>query len=101
MKRVIYVPDDLNNNKYVLRKVYEGFGIYQRMCPTGWFVHQDWLVYNGEIGFICEPYNDYCEEELLDLIDFYNENGKFGKTGFVTSVKGIYGIHPNNKSVSF
>ncbi len=101
MQRVVYVPDSLNNNKYILRDEYGGFGIYQRKCPAGYFVHQDWLVYNGRIGFICQPYNNYCKEELLDLIDFYNKNGKFGKTGFETSVEGIYGIHPNNKSVSF
>ena len=29
MKRVMYVQDSLNNNKYILIKEYGGFGIYQ------------------------------------------------------------------------
>ena len=101
MQRVVYVPDSLNNNKYVLKDEYEGFGIYQRKTPNGWLVSQDWLVYNGKIGFICQSYNNYCKEELLDLIDVYNIKGRFGKNGFYTSVEGIFGIHPNNKRASF
>lgn len=101
MQRVVYVPDSLNNNKYVLREEYNGFGVYQRKTPTGYFVSQDWLVYNGKVGAISESYNRMCKEEMLDLIDTYNEKGSFGKTGFKTSVAGICGIHPNNKSVLF
>lgn len=99
--RVVYIKDSLNNNKYVLREEYEGFGIYERKTPTGYFVNQDWLVYNGKIGFQCESYNNFCKAELKDYIDYYNENGKFGLHGFRTSVQGIYGVHPNNKSCSF
>ena len=102
MKRVVYVPDDLNNKKYVLRDEYEGFGIYERMCPSGWLVHQDWLVYNGKIGFICQSYNNYCKEELMDCIDRYNEDGKFGLFGFMAKIDdNIYGVHPSNEQYSF
>lgn len=101
LNHVVYIKDSLNNDKYVLREEYEGFGIYQRKTPTGYYVNQDWLVYNGKIGFQCEPYNNFCKEDLKDYIDYYNENGKFGLHGFRTSVQGIYGVHPNNKSCSF
>lgn len=102
MKRVIYVPDDLNNKKYVLKSEYEGFGIYEEMCPAGWFVHQSWLVYNGKIGFICQSYNNYCKEELMDVIDNYNECGKFGLCGFIAKKEdNIYGVHPNVKQYNF
>ena len=102
MKRIIFVPDELNNNKYVLKDEYEGFGIYQRMCPTGYFVSQEWLVYNRKIGFICQSYNNFCKEELLDYIDNYNETGKFGLHGFMAKAdEHIYGVHPNVKTYTF
>lgn len=102
MKRVIYVPDSLNNKKYVLRDEYEGFGIYQEKCPSGYFHSQSWLVYNGEIGYISESYNNKCWEELLDTIDNFLETGKFGLHGFMAKVEDkIYGEHPNNRAYSF
>ena len=102
MKRVVYVPDKLNNNKYILIDEYGGFGIYQKKCPAGYFVHQEWLVYNGKIGFICESYNNYCKEELMDCIDTYNETERFGLHGFMAKKEdNIYGVHPNNRSCSF
>lgn len=102
MKRIIYVPDTLNNKKYILRDEYEGFGIYLEKTPSGFFVHQSWLVYNGKIGFICESYNNYCKEELLDYIDTYNETGKFGLHGFMAKREdNIFGVHPNNRNYNF
>ena len=102
MKRIVYVPDTLNNKKYVLRDEYDGFGIYQYMTPSGYYTHQSWLVYNGKIGFICDPYNNYCKEELLDCIDSYNETGKFGLHGFMAKREdNIYGVHPNNRTYYF
>lgn len=99
--RVVYIKDTLNNNKYVLIEEYEGFGIYERKTSSGYFVSQEWLVYNGKTGFQCESYNNFCKEELKDYIDYYNESGKFGLHGFKTSVQGIFGVHPTNKTYSF
>lgn len=102
MKRVMYVQDSLNNNKYILIKEYGGFGIYQEKCPSGYFVSQSWLVHNGSIGFICESYNNYCEEELLDVIDHYNEHYSFGLHGFLADKEQvIYGVHRCNYDYRF
>ena len=101
-KRVIYVPDQLNNNKYILCDEYDGFGIYQRMTPNGYYSHQDWLVYNGKIGYISESYNSRCKEELMDTIDNFNDTGKFGLNGFMAKPEdNIYGEHPNVKRYYF
>ena len=100
MKRVIYVPDSLNNKKYVLRDEYEGFGIYEEVCPSGYYVHQSWLIYNGKIGYISQSYNNKCKEELMDTIANYNETGQFGLHGFMAKAdeerKRVYG---KNKTV--
>ncbi len=102
MKRLVYVPDSLNNKKYILKEEYEGFGIYKEMAPAGCYVHQSWLVYNGKIGYISQSYNNRCKEELMDAIDNYNETGKFGLHGFMAKAEdNIYGEHPNNESYKF
>ena len=77
MKRVIYLPDELNNNKYVLKTEYEGHGIYEEVCPTGWRVHQSWTIVRSNDNFtiMIESYNNMCYDELLDSIDNYNETG--------------------------
>jgi len=102
LKRIVYVPGSLNNKKYILISEYEGFGIYERKSPNGYLVSQDWLVFNGKTGFICEPYNSLCREELKDAIDRFNETGNFGLSGFMAKAEDhIYGVHPNNKSYHF
>ena len=78
MKRVIYLQDDLNVRKYILRKEYEGFGIYQEKTPTGFFVHQSWAISNGTITLMIPSYNHYCEEEILDFVDNYRKTKLFG-----------------------
>lgn len=100
MKRLIKLTNDAFGNevRYVLKKEYENFGLYQRKCNTGFFVHQDYLITNGEIIIQCEPYNEMIKEELLDAIDNYNETKKFG---FKTFYRGnnVYTIHPNGKTI--
>jgi len=80
MKRVINIKNVYGtNDKYVLKDEYDGFGIYGEMTPTGYFVHQSWLISNNENAeLIIESYNGVCKEELLDIIDNYNETHKFG-----------------------
>lgn len=79
MKRLVYVGNNYGTqDKYVLREEYEGFGVYQHLTPSGYFVHQDWLITNSVITVVAPSYNDFCKEELLDFIDNYNELGKFG-----------------------
>lgn len=86
MKRLIKfergVVDSLNPKKYILQEEYEGFGIYKEKCPSGYYVSQSWLIANDKVGIICESYNNFCKEELLDMIDNYNEKKKFGVKGF-------------------
>ena len=62
-----------NAKKYVLTQEYEGFGIYEEVCPSGFHVHQSWLIANDKNALVCESYNNFCKEELLDMIDNYKE----------------------------
>lgn len=80
MKRVVYIKNTYCvNNKYVLISKYNGFGIYKEKAPDGCFISQSWLVANDEnIRLIIQSYNNYCIEEVLDIIDNYEETGKFG-----------------------
>lgn len=101
LKKIVHVSAYGNTNKYILTKVYKDFGIYEHKSPSGYYINQDWLVYNGTIGFISEPYNNMCFEELTIAIDRYKEKGKFGFHGFKTYLDGIYVVHPNNRTYSF
>lgn len=77
MKRVITIPDTLQDNKYYFKEEYAGFGIYQRRCPSGYYVSQDYLITNGNITIVSQSYNNLNIEDLMDAIDEYNETGKF------------------------
>ena len=80
MKRIITIKNSYGeHDKYVLTDEYEGFGIYQEKCPTGYFVSQSWLISNNEgAELVIESYNNLCKEELLDIIDNYNETHRVG-----------------------
>jgi len=79
MDRILYHNDRIGNkNKYILRNEYRGFGIYQEKTPTGYFVSQEWALSNGDIVVIIPSYNNMCKEELFEIIDNYEESGKFG-----------------------
>lgn len=80
MKRIINIKNVYGtNDKYVLKEEYCGFGIYQEKTPNGFFVHQSWLISNNEDAeLVIESYNSLCKEEVLDIIDNYNETKKFG-----------------------
>ena len=94
MKRVITIKNVYGTgDKYVLRDEYEGFGIYQEKCPTGYFVSQSWLISNNDNAeLVVESYNNMCKEELLDIIDNYNETHKFG----VKAVMHCGALHMHN-----
>lgn len=87
MKRLIKFEvgevDSLNAKKYILQQEYEGFGVYQEKCPSGFYVHQSWLVADGKnsVMLVVDSFNDCCKEELLDMIDNYKQNKKFGIKG--------------------
>ena len=80
MKRVIQIKNVYGtNNKYVLTDEYDGFGIYKEKTPNGYFVHQSWLISNNkDAELVVESFNGLCKEELLDIIDNYNDTKKFG-----------------------
>ena len=80
MKRVIQIGNVYGtNDKYIFKEEYNGFGIYQEKTPNGFFVHQSWLISNNENAeLVIESYNNLCKEEVLDIIDNYNETNKFG-----------------------
>lgn len=89
MKRVLYEA----KGKFVKIDEYEGFWIYQRMTPNGFFVSQEWAITNGDVTVIVESYNNKCVEELFDMIDSYKENARFGITAFHRD--GRYIMHPS------
>ena len=83
MKRIEYIPNEYGaKDKYLLKEEYGGFGLYQEICPTGFPVHQSYMIKNNKICVVCPSYNNYCKEEILDMIDEYNESGKFGVKAF-------------------
>ena len=96
MKRVIYIQDQLNNRKYILKDEYKGFGIYEHMTPSGFYVHQEYAITNENITVQIQSYNNQCKEELLDMIDNYNENGKFGIKAMEHD-NNLYVMHPSGK----
>lgn len=105
MKRVIYIDNDYNGkDKFVLKREYEGFGIYQKMCPTGFYEHNTWLITDCDVYLEVESYNNYCYEEILDLIDCYNDMGDFGGIkAFIhedkTLNRNIYYMHPSGNAI--
>lgn len=104
MKRVVKIEkkynDDLNDLKYVLQQEYEGFGIYQEMCPSGYYHHQSYLLINEDIAIICHSFMNMCKEELLDMVDSYKKTNNFGVKGFFKGEDNglkIYVAHNNGK----
>jgi len=92
-KRVRYYDDGLNNNKYILQKEIDGCGIYERMTPSGFYVHQDWGISFGDDKFlVIQSFMNHCKAEVLDLIDYYNETGKFDVKVYPQG-NGIYVMH--------
>lgn len=79
MKRVEYFKDYLNMNKYILKEEYNGYGIYQEKCPSGYFVHQSYLIKDKKDNrIIIHSYMNICYDEVLDMIDNHIETGKYG-----------------------
>lgn len=79
MKKIVKIKNTYGSeDKYLLIDNHNGFGIYQEKTPSGCFVHQSWLITNGNTLLVIESYNDICKEELEELIDSYNRKGKFG-----------------------
>ena len=106
MKRVIKFErgtiDSLNVKKYLLIKEYDGFGIYQEVSPNGYRISQSWLIANDKVALQCGSFNDFIIEELLDMIDNYNERGVFGtRCKHEGNFNGldIYSAHPNHKDI--
>ena len=80
MKRVIQIKNVYGTeDKYVFKEECNGFGIYQEKTPNGYFASQSWLISNNENAeLVIESYNNLCKEEVLDIIDSYNETNRFG-----------------------
>lgn len=80
MKRIIKIKNTFgNDDKYILKDVYNGFGIYEEKTPSGYFKHQSWLISNNKgVELVINSFNRLCKEEVLDIIDNFNETGKFG-----------------------
>ena len=104
-KRVIYTDGDCGNDKekFIIKKEYKEFGIYQNMCPSGIYVNNFWLITDGDVYLEIFSYSNYCMEEILDLIDNYTETGEFGVKGFVhyddILNRNIYYIHDSGVEI--
>lgn len=99
MDRMIYIDGTFGGkSKYKLKKEYEGFGIYQEYSGE-LFVHQEYLITNGNIILVSQSYNGLCFDEMLDTIDLYNKTKRFGHKVVYkmdkTSGKIVYYIHPS------
>ena len=81
MDRVIFINDKNlpYRHKYVINREYEGFRIYDEMTPVGYKKSHSYLITNGEIKVIIDSFMGMCRAEVLDMIDNYNKNGKFGR----------------------
>lgn len=104
MKRVFYIDNNYGGKtKYVLKKEYENFGVYQEMCPSGFLTHQSYLITDNNKVFVCDSYNNMCYDEMLDTIDYYNETKKFGHKAIKrydkTNEKHIYIMHPSGTMI--
>lgn len=86
-----------NEEKYVLVTEYNGFGIYQRVCPNGFRVSQEWLITNGHRVIVCQSYNNVIKEELMDAIDKYQKSGRFGFR-VIKKADDTYIVHPCGKA---
>ena len=95
MKRVVYIEGVLDTEKYVLKKEYGNVGIYERMTPTGYRVHQDWLLATDSKKIQIQSYNCMCYDEILDAIDSFNDTGKFGFK--VLECKDYYCVHNSGR----
>lgn len=99
MKRIIKIKNEYNGfNKYVLVNEYQNFGIYQEKTPNGFFVHQSWLIDNNcDAQLVVKSYNHICQEELLDMIDNYNQRKCFGIKSVIYC--DLFHMHPNGKKI--
>ena len=96
MKRVEYIPNLYNlTDKFVLKQEYNGFGIYEEICPTGYRVHQSYLIKNSTWRIAIPSYNNMCLEEVLDAIDSYVEDKKFGLK--LLKQNGYWVVHPSGE----
>ena len=83
-KRTIRVNGSFGNiDKFVFKKEYEGFGIYQEITPSGYPVSQEYLFTNGKITVISHSYTYNSISDIYDMIDSYNETGKIGQNAIV------------------
>ena len=86
MKRILSfekgLVDLLNPKKYVYDCGDDEAALYQEKCPTGYLVSQSWLLVLDNNYLVCESYNNKCKEEMLDLIDEFNEKGYITIKGF-------------------
>lgn len=84
MKRMIYLPDDVKGQtKYRLKDEYRSCGIYEEVCPTGYVVYQSWAVVVPNFGTLeIQSFMSQCKDELLDAIDNFYDEGKFGYKAF-------------------
>ena len=65
MKRMFYIDCYYGGTeKYKFQKEYEGFGIYQRMTPSGYYSHQDYLITNGDMIVVSQSYNAWYDRQL-------------------------------------
>ena len=80
LKRVMYISNAYGGqDKYERIDEYEQFTIYQKVTPSGYFSHQDYLITDGSKVILSPSFNHLNKSELFDMVDDYLETGKLGK----------------------
>ena len=93
MERTIRIQTEVAEEKFRLVEEYEGFGIYQKVTPYGYYVHQSFAFKTNGTIFVSYSYMNNDKEDIYDYIDNYNNKGSFGFKAFN---KGSYFcIHSN------
>ena len=98
--RTIKIDGSFDNiDKYIFKKVYDGFGVYEQIAPSGFFIHQEYLFTNGDITVVSPSYTNNSIYDVYDMIDSYNETGKLGQKA-IKSFNKTYGkyvliLHPS------
>lgn len=79
--RTIHIKEveDNYDSKFRFVKEYEGFGVYERITPSGYVEAQSYLITNGkDKPLISHSFCHNNEEDMLDIIDKFNSTGHYG-----------------------
>lgn len=83
----------IGNDKYLYQETYKGFAIYEEQTPSGYLVHQSFMITDGKLTVVSQSYNNNGRADMLDAIDNYVETKTFGFKILLSH--GIAIVHPS------